>query len=122
MNDNSSFIANQATGGTSFWNTIVFNTSYYNIASGELPGKNALTTLTDIKTLDATVVGDFDNGVYSVTGAALTDGMSSTDLAPLGAEGSALMTAMPDFDATKLIVDQKGNPRDGKVMGAYVGM
>ena len=123
MNDNSSFIANQTTGGTSFWNTIVFNTSYYNIASGELPGKNALTTLTDIKTLDATVVGDFENGVYSVTGAALTDGMSSEDLAALGAEGSALMTAMPLFDASKLTVDQKGNPRDGKtVMGAYVGM
>ena len=122
MNDPSSFIANQTTGGTSFWNTIVFNTSYYNIASGELPGKNALTTLTDIKTLDATVVGGFENGVYSVTGAALTDGMSSADLAALGEEGSALMTAMPLFDTEKLTVDQKGTSREGKkIMGAYVG-
>ena len=122
MNDASSYIANQSNGGTNFLNTIVFNTSYYNVASGELLGKNALTTLTDITTLDGTVVGAFADGVYSVTGAALTSGMSSTDLAALGAEGSALMTAMPLFDATKLTVDQKGNSRAGKtIMGAYVG-
>lgn len=122
MNDAASYIANQTTGGTSFWNTVVFNTSYYNIASGNLPGKNALTTLTDVTTLEGTVVGTFANGVYNVTGVALTDGMSSTDLAALGAEGSALMTAMPLFDATKLTVDQKGNSRAGKtIMGAYVG-
>ena len=73
-------------------------------------------------TLEGTVVGTFANGVYNVTGVALTDGMSSTDLAALGAEGSALMTAMPLFDATKLTVDQKGNSRAGKtIMGAYVG-
>jgi hypothetical protein len=55
-----------------------------------------------------------------VTGAALETGMSSTDLAALAEEIKAVM---PDFDATKLTVDQKGNPREGKtVMGAYVGM
>ena len=122
MNDANSYIANNTAGGTSFWNTVVFNTSYYNITSGELPGQNALTTLTDIATLEGTVVGNFAEGVYSVTGAALTSGMSSADLAALGAEGSALMTAMPLFDATKLTVDQKGNSRAGKtIMGAYVG-
>ena len=122
MNDATSYIANQTTGGTSFWNTVVFNTSYYNIASGNLPGKNALTTLTDVTTLEGTVVGTFANGVYNVTGVALTDGMSSTDLAALGAADSDLMTAMPLFDATKLTVDQKGNSREGKsIMGAYVG-
>lgn len=122
MNDANSFIANQKTGGTSFWNTVVYNTSYYNITSGELPGKDALTTLTDIATLEGTVVGNFADGVYSVTGTALTSGMSSTDLAALGAEGSALMTAMPLFETKYLTVDQKGNSREGKqVMGAYVG-
>ena len=81
-----------------------------------------MTTLTDITTLDGTVVGAFADGVYSVTGAALTSGMSSTDLAALGAEGSALMTAMPLFETKYLTVDQKGNSREGKkVMGAYVG-
>ncbi len=122
MNDANSFIANQKTGGTSFWNTVVYNTSYYNITSGELPGKDALTTLTDIATLEGTVVGNFADGVYSVTGTALTSGMSSTDLAALGAESSALMTAMPLFETKYLTVDQKGNSREGKtVMGAYVG-
>ena len=122
MNDATSFIANQTNGGTSFWNTILYNTSYYNIASGELPGNNAITTLTDMTTLQDSVVGSFADGVYSVSGAALTDGMSSTELSELGATGSALMTAMPLFNATKLTVDQKGNLREGKtIMGAYVG-
>ena len=122
MNDANSFIANQSNGGTNFRNVIVFNTSYYNIASGELPGKTALTTLTDKTILDGTVVGAFADGVYSVTGAAATNGMSSSDLAALGAEGSALMTAMPLFETKYLTVDQKGNSREGKtVMGAFVG-
>ena len=68
------------------------------------------------------ILGDFADGVFPATGAAATNGMSSTDLAALGAEGSALMTAMPLFDATKLTVDQKGYSRVGKtIMGAYVG-
>ena len=60
--------------------------------------------------------------MFPAKGAAATNGMSSTDLAALGAEGSALMTAMPLFETKYLTVDQKGNSREGKtVMGAYVG-
>ena len=69
-------------------------------------------------------IGAFANGVFPVTAssAAATNGMSSQDLAALGAEGSALLTAMPLFDVSKLTVDQKGNSREGKsIMGAYVG-
>ena len=78
------------------------------------------------KAADAVVfadqIGAFADGVFPANGAAATNGMSSADLAALGAEGSALMTALPLFDASKLTVDQKGNSRAGKtVMGAYVG-
>ncbi len=78
------------------------------------------------KSADAVVfadqIGTFCDGVFPATGAALTSGMSSTDLAALGAEGSALMTAMPLFETKYLTVDQKGTSREGKtVMGAYVG-
>jgi len=69
-------------------------------------------------------IGEFKDGVFPVKAgsAAATSGMSSTELAALGAEGSALMTAMPLFETKYLTVDQKGNSRDGKtVMGAYVG-
>ena len=69
-------------------------------------------------------IGAFANGVFPVTAssAAATNGMSSEDLAALGAEESPLMTAMPLFDVNKLIVDQKGYSRKGKtIMGAYVG-
>lgn len=67
-------------------------------------------------------IGSFADGVFLAKGTALTSGMSSTELAALGAEGSALMTAMPLFETKYLTVDQKGNSRDGKtVMGAYVG-
>ena len=123
MNDVTSYIANQdKIGVTSFSKSVIFNTNYYNIASGELTGKAAITTMTNVSTLDGSVVGAFSNGVYSVIGTALTSGMSSTELAALGAEGSALMTAMPLFETKYLTVDQKGNSREGKtVMGAYVG-
>ena len=96
-------------------------TNYYNsIKSTELYQTDGT------KAADAVVfaeqIGAFADGVFPAMGAAATSGMSSTDLAALGAEGSALMTAMPLFDATKLTVDQKGNSRAGKtVMGAYVG-
>ena len=63
--------------------------------------------------------GTFTNGVVPVGGAALTYGMSSTALAALAADIKAVM---PEFDATKLTVDQKGKSREGKtIMGAYVG-
>ena len=78
------------------------------------------------KAADAVVfadqIGAFTDGVFPAKGAALASGMSSTDLAALGAEGSALMTAMPLFETKYLTVDQKGKSREGKhVMGAYVG-
>ena len=69
-------------------------------------------------------IGTFADGVFPVVSgsAAATNGMSSIDLAALGAEGSALMTAMPLFETKYLTVDQKGHSREGKtVMGAYVG-
>ena len=68
-------------------------------------------------------IGDFKDGVFPVVSgsAAETNGMSSTELAALGAEGSALMTAMPLFETKYLTVDQKGNDRTGNVMGAFVG-
>lgn len=96
-------------------------TNYYNsIKSTELYQTDGT------KAADAVVfadqIGTFADGVFPAKGAAATNGMSSKDLAALGAEGSALMTAMPLFDATKLTVDQKGNSRAGKtIMGAYVG-
>lgn len=122
LNDPTSYNANQPAGSTTFNKCILYNTDYINIKEGALSGTTAVSTLTDKTTLTTTVVGSFANGVFPVTGAALTDGMSSTDLAALGAEGSALLTAMPLFDASKLTVDQKGNSREGKtIMGAYVG-
>jgi hypothetical protein len=80
------------------------------------------------KSADAVVfadqIGAFAEGVFPVVSgsAAATNGMSSTDLGALGAESSALMTAMPLFETKYLNVDQKGNSREGKaVMGAFVG-
>ena len=75
------------------------------------------------KAADAVVfadqIGAFADGVFPAMGAAASSGMSSTDLAALGADIKAVM---PEFDATKLTVDQKGNSREGKtIMGAYVG-
>lgn len=69
-------------------------------------------------------IGAFADGVFPVTASsvAATEGMASTDLEALGAEGSALLTAMPLFETKYLTVDQKGNSRVGKtIMGAYVG-
>lgn len=64
-------------------------------------------------------IGAFADGVFPAMGAAASSGMSSTDLAALAADIKAVM---PEFDATKLTVDQKGNSREGKtIMGAYVG-
>lgn len=81
--------------------------------------KNELSTqVTDFTDL----FGTYSDGIVELGGAALTYGMSSTNLADLGAEGSPLLTAMPLFDVSKLTVDQKGNSREGKtIMGAYVG-
>ena len=105
---------NGGTGGTftnDFTKTI-FNSQNYQTTSSSTP-------LTDTD-----ILGAFANGVFPVTASSAdaTNGMSSEDLAALGAEGSPLRTAMPLFDVIKLTVDQKGNPRVGKtVMGAFVG-
>lgn len=73
------------------------------------------TTVTDFTNL----FGTYNNGIVPVGGIGLTYGMTSTALAALGADIKAVM---PQFDATKLTVDQMGNPRAGKtIMGAYVG-
>lgn len=104
-----------------------FSYSIFTEKSGEKdtlePGlyllKNELSTqVTDFSDL----FGPYSDGIVELGGAALTYGMSSTDLADLGAEGSALLTAMPLFETKYLTVDQKGNSREGKtIMGAYVG-
>ena len=117
--DSTAYIYNCITNGYGSGGTHV--TNYYNsIKSTELwkaDGKKA-----DEAVVFAEQIGDFANGVFPAKGAAATNGMSSTDLAALGAADSDLMTAMPLFDDKKLTVDQKGNPREGKIMGAYVGM
>ena len=119
-NQNSTaYIYNSITSGYGSGGTHV--TKYYNSIKG-----TELWQADGTKAAEAVVfadqIGAFANGVFPAMGAAATSGMSSTDLAALGAEGSALMTAMPLFDATKLTVDQKGNSRAGKtIMGAYVG-
>ena len=111
-----SILNGYGTGGspvTSFYNTI--KTTELWTATG---------TKSETPVTFADQIGAFANGVFPVTAssAAATNGMSSQDLAALGAEGSALLTAMPLFDASKLTVDQKGNSREGKtIMGAYVG-
>ena len=119
-NQNSTaYIYNSITNGYGNGGTHV--TKYYNsIKATELWQADGT------KAADAVVfadqIGAFADGVFPAMGAAASSGMSSTDLAALGAEGSALMTAMPLFDASKLTVDQKGNSREGKtIMGAYVG-
>jgi hypothetical protein len=74
--------------------------------------------LSGASTLENTVVGSFADGVFSVSGAALTGGMSSDELSALGSD---IKAAMPLFDESKLLVDQNGNSRVGKtVMGASV--
>ena len=119
-NQNSTaYIYNSITNGYGNGGTHV--TKYYNsIKATELWQADGT------KAADAVVfadqIGAFADGVFPAMGAAASSGMSSTDLAALGAADSDLMTAMPLFDATKLTVDQKGNSRAGKtVMGAYVG-
>jgi len=76
---------------------------------------------------NATVSGSFDpttmfgalkDGVYPLVGSsnpATSMGMSASEL-------KAIKTSWPkEIDEAELAVDQKGNARTGKVMGAYVG-
>ena len=119
-NQNSTaYIYNSITNGYGSGGTHV--TKYYNSIKG-----TELWQADGTKAAEAVVfadqIGAFADGVFPANGAAATNGMSSEALAALGAEGSALMTAMPLFDASKLTVDQKGKSRAGKtIMGAYVG-
>lgn len=119
-NQNSTaYIYNSITSGYGSGGTHV--TKYYNSIKG-----TELWQADGTKVVDAVVfddqIGSFADGVFPAKGTALTSGMSSTELAALGAEGSALMKAMPLFETKYLTVDQKGNSREGKtVMGAYVG-
>lgn len=109
------------------YNSVV-NTYTENAGNGTLASNyhncivaNKLYKGTDITETQITF-GELNNGIYQLSGATLADGMSSEDLAALGAKESPLMTAMPLFDVSKLTVDQKGNSREGKtIMGAYVG-
>ena len=113
-----SILSSETTAGndptTKIFHGTIVGTSLYNIDG----------TKSETDVIFADQIGAFANGVFPVTAssAAATDGMSSQDLAALGTEGSALMTAMPLFETKYLTVDQKGNSREGKnIMGAYVG-
>ena len=119
-NQNSTaYIYNSITNGYGSGGTHV--TKYYNsIKATELWQADGTKATEAVVFADQ--IGAFADGVFPANGAAATNGMSSTDLAALGAEGSALMTAMPLFETKYLTVDQKGNSREGKtVMGAFVG-
>jgi hypothetical protein len=122
MNDTNSYYANNVGGNGTFGDVVFLKDNYYYSPGGDVKGAKAyLTSLNDKTQLDASVVGTFNatKGVYPVTGVALENGMSATELSALATD---ITTAMPLFDATKLTVDQKGNSREGKtVMGAYVG-
>ena len=98
------------TGGSATYYNSILDTSLYTAE-----GNKSSTPVTF-----AEQIGTFANGVFPVKSGseAATSGMSSTELAALGATVKA---AMPLFDESKLTVDQKGNPRTGNVMGAYVG-
>ena len=64
------------------------------------------------------MLGKASNGVVPLIGAgnpALTNGMTADQLKAIKSGRK------PEIDETEVVKDQKGNPRTGKVMGAYVG-
>lgn len=64
------------------------------------------------------MLGKASNGVVPLIGSgnpALTNGMTSDQLKSIKSGRE------PEIDETEVVKDQKGNPRTGKVMGAYVG-
>ena len=64
------------------------------------------------------MLGKASNGVIPLIGAgnpALTNGMTADQLKSIKSGRE------PEIDETEVVKDQKGNPRTGKVMGAYVG-
>ncbi|MBQ6688026.1 MAG: hypothetical protein IJN02_02195 [Bacteroidales bacterium] len=121
LNDPSSLYSNQANGSNTIKNSFFNNTLWYYVQDAQI-NKGSIS---DGEQQDASVIDkdmyDDDNGVFPVSGIALTGGMSSSGLAALGEAGSELMTAMPLFETKYLTVDQKGNERTGSIMGAYVG-
>lgn len=64
------------------------------------------------------MLGKASNGVVPLIGEgnpALTNGMTADQLKSIKSGRE------PEIDETEVVKDQKGNPRTGKVMGAYVG-
>ena len=64
------------------------------------------------------MLGKASNGVVPLIGAgnpAITNGMTADQLKSIKSGRE------PEIDETEVVKDQKGNPRTGKVMGAYVG-
>ncbi len=64
------------------------------------------------------MLGKASNGVVPLIGAgnpALTNGMTADQLKAIKSGRE------PEIDETEVVKDQKGNPRTGRVMGAYVG-
>ena len=64
------------------------------------------------------MLGKASNGVIPLIGAgnpALTNGMTADQLKSIKSGRE------PEIDETEVVKDQKGNPRTGRVMGAYVG-
>lgn len=64
------------------------------------------------------MLGKASNGVIPLVGEgnpALTNGMTADQLKSIKSGRE------PEIDETEVVKDQKGNPRTGKVMGAYVG-
>ena len=64
------------------------------------------------------MLGKASNGVVPLIGSgnpALTNGMTADQLKSIKSGRE------PEIDETEVVKDQKGNPRTGKVMGAYVG-
>ena len=64
------------------------------------------------------MLGKASNGVIPLIGEgnpALTNGMTADQLKAIKSGRE------PEIDETEVVKDQKGNPRTGKVMGAYVG-
>lgn len=64
------------------------------------------------------MLGKASNGVIPLVGEgnpALTNGMTADQLKAIKSGRE------PEIDETEVVKDQKGNPRTGKVMGAYVG-
>ena len=108
-------------------NTQADGTDLYKHASGVVAYQNSVLTsavygadgaVVEGKSFDATALGAYADGVLplSNTSVAWTDGMAAADLYTVG---SAINATIFTEDVMKK--DQKGNARNGNVMGAYVG-